>query len=419
MRSAMQEPIQPLNPADLTNAVPIILEPPAPLKNVPETDAGEMVKLDISKLPELDAKVNEFVMTILNNPVNTPTFDAKVKAIHQLGNAEIRASAQLSNRMLDRPAKSVDKALFDSSPIAKSLTQLRGLVEDLDPSKKGLTSSRRKLFGIIPMGKKSQDYFRQYESSQSHINAIIESLYNGKDELLKDNASIEQEKVTMWTLMQSLRQYIYIGKKIDERLEAQIDELQATDPEKARIVKEEMLFYVRQKNTDFLTQLAVNIQGYLALDMIRKNNLELIKGVDRATTTTISALRTAVMVAQALNNQKLVLDQINALNKTTSSLIESTSIMLKRQTAQIHEQASNSGVEVEKLQIAFNNIYDTMAAIDTFKVKALDNMKQTVNVLTQTVDKAQVYLDKAQQKTALEVAQNLHIDDKKLGEVKI
>ena len=418
MRSAMQEPIQPLNPPDLTKAVPIVLEPPAPLENVPKTDAGEMVKLDPNKLPELDAKVNEFVMAVLNNPVNTPTFDAKVKAIHQLGNAEIRASAQLSNRLLDRPAKSVDKALFDGSPIAKSLTQLRGLVEYLDPSKKGLTSSRRKLFGIIPIGKKSQDYFRQYESSQSHINAIIESLYNGKDELLKDNASIEQEKVTMWTLMQSLRQYIYVGKKIDERLEAQIDELQATDPEKARIVKEEMLFYVRQKNTDFLTQLAVNIQGYLALDMIRKNNLELIKGVDRATTTTISALRTAVMVAQALNNQKLVLDQINALN-TTSSLIESTSVMLKRQTAQIHEQASNSGVEVEKLQIAFNNIYDTMGAIDTFKVKALDNMKQTVNVLTQAVDKAQVYLDKAQQKTALEVAQNLHIEAKKWGEVKI
>ena len=170
---------------------------------------------------------------------------------------------------------------------------------------------------------------------------------------------------------------------------------------------------------DFLTQLAVNIQGYLALDMIRKNNLELIKGVDRATTTTISALRTAVMVAQALSNQKLVLDQINALNTTTSSLIESTSVMLKRQTAQIHEQASTSGIELEKLQKAFNNIYETMDAIDDFKVKALGNMQQTVNVLTQEVDKAQVYLDKANRKTAIEVANNLQIEDKSLGEVKI
>ena len=51
--------------------------------------------------------------------------------------------------------------------------------------------------------------------------------------------------------MQSIRQYIYVGKKIDEQLEQKVYAIEATDPEKARIIKEEMLFYVRQKNTDF------------------------------------------------------------------------------------------------------------------------------------------------------------------------
>jgi len=410
--------MQELTPPETTTPV-ITLEPPKPVAVVPQDEADQMVKLDQTKVPELDAKVNDFVMHVLQTPVNTSVFDEKVNAIHQLGSAEIRASAQIANRMLDRPAKSMDKALFDNSPIAKSLTELRGVVEDLDPSRQGSLDSPRKFLGIIPMGKTVQDYFRKYESSQTHINSIIESLYNGKDELMKDNAVIEQEKVNMWNLMQSLRQYIYVGKKIDERLEQKIGELEATDPEKARVVKEEMLFYVRQKNMDFLTQLAVNIQGYLALDMIRKNNLELIKGVDRATTTTISALRTAVMVSQALSSQKLVLDQINALNSTTSSLIESTSVLLKRQTAQVHEQASSSSVDMEKLQKAFNHIYETMDAIDDFKVKALGNMQQTVNVLTQEVDKAQTYLDRANRQTVIDVANNLQIDDKKLGEVKI
>ena len=321
--------------------------------------------------------------------------------------------------MLDRPAKSMDKALFDNSPIAKSLTELRSVVEELDPTRQGSLSSPRKFLGIIPMGKSVQDYFRKYQSSQTHINAIIESLYHSKDELMKDNASIEQEKVNMWALMQSLRQYIYVGQKIDERLEQKIGELEATDPEKARVVKEELLFYVRQKNMDFLTQLAVNIQGYLALDMIRKNNLELIKGVDRATTTTIAALRTAVMVSQALSSQKLVLDQINALNSTTSSLIESTSVMLKRQTAQVHEQASGSSVDLEKLQKSFNHIYETIQAIDAFKVKALGNMQQTLHVLTQEVDRAQTYLDRSNRQTVSEVANELQIDEEKLGNVKL
>ena len=397
----------------------ITLEAPQPVAVVPQDEADQLVKLDLTKVPELDAKVNDFVMHVLQTPVNTSVFDEKVKAIHQLGSAEIRASAQIANRMLDRPAKSMDKALFDNSPIAKSLTELRSVVEDLDPSRQGSLSSPRKFLGIIPMGKSVQDYFRKYQSSQTHINAIIESLYHGKDELMKDNARIEQEKVNMWALMQSLRQYIYVGQKIDERLEQKIGELEATDPEKARVVKEELLFYLRQKNMDFLTQLAVNIQGYLALDMIRKNNLELIKGVDRATTTTIAALRTAVMVSQALSSQKLVLDQINALNSTTSSLIESTSVMLKRQTAQLHEQASGSSVDLEKLQKSFNHIYETMHAIDVFKVKALGNMQQTLHVLTQEVDRAQTYLDRTNRQTVSEVANELQIDEEKLGNIKL
>ena len=397
----------------------ITLEAPQPVAVVPQDEADQLVKLDLTKVPELDAKVHDFVMHVLQTPVNTSVFDEKVNAIHQLGSAEIRASAQIANRMLDRPAKSMDKALFDNSPIAKSLTELRSVVEELDPTRQGSLSSPRKFLGIIPMGKSVQDYFRKYQSSQTHINAIIESLYHGKDELMKDNASIEQEKVNMWALMQSLRQYIYVGQKIDERLGQKIGELEATDPEKARVVKEELLFYVRQKNMDFLTQLAVNIQGYLALDMIRKNNLELIKGVDRATTTTIAALRTAVMVSQALSSQKLVLDQINALNSTTSSLIESTSVMLKRQTAQVHEQASGSSVDLEKLQKSFNHIYETIQAIDAFKVKALGNMQQTLHVLTQEVDRAQTYLDRSNRQTVSEVANELQIDEEKLGNVKL
>lgn len=401
-----------------TSTSTMTLEAPKPVAPVPQDDANQIVKLDESKIPDLNVKVDEFVTNVLSLPVGTPEFDEKVNAIHNLGSAEIRASAAISNRMLDRPAKSMSKGLFDNSPIAKSLTDLRGIVEDLDPGKQDLSTPRR-LLGLIPFGTKVQDYFRQYESAQTHINAVIESLYSGKDELMKDNAAIEQEKVNMWAMMQSLRQYIYVGKQIDEKLENKVIELEGKDPEKARVVKEEMLFYVRQKNTDFLTQLAVNIQGYLALDMIRKNNLELIKGVDRATTTTISALRTAVMVAQALTSQKLVLDQINALNKTTSSLIESTSAMLKRQSADIHQQASGSTVEVEKLQKAFANIYDTMDMIENYKVEALDGMKQTVNVLTQEVDKAQKYLDKVERKTVVEVAKEIDVTPEKLGEVTI
>ena len=176
------------------------------------------------------------------------------------------------------------------------------------------------------------DYFQKYQSSQAHLNAIINSLYHGQDELRQDNASIEQEKANLWAIMGRLRQYAYLAQHLDTALSAQIADIETTDPDRAKVLKEDLLFPVRQKVQDLLTQLAVSVQGYLALDLIRRNNVELIKGVDRATTTTVSALRTAVIVAQALSDQKLVLDQITALNTTTGNLIESTSTMLRQQS---------------------------------------------------------------------------------------
>jgi uncharacterized protein YaaN involved in tellurite resistance len=328
---------------------------------------------------------------------HSQAFADKVKDIGKLGDDDIRASAAVSNRLLEKPVAAMQHGgLTETSSVSKSLLDLRHQVEDLDPAKQGDLLSPRKLLGLIPFGAgdRLRDYFDKYRSSQGHIDAIITALYHGQDELQRDNAAIEQEKVNLWAVMGRLRQYSYLARTLDEALTAKIAAIEATDPDRARILKEDMLFSVRQKNQDLLTQLAVSVQGYLALDVIRRNNLELIKGVQRATTTTVSALRTAVIVAQALADQKLVLDQITALNTTTSNLIESTSELLHQQSGQINEQAASSTVDLAKLQAAFQNIYATMDEIDTFKVKALDTMQQTVTALSAEITKSQAYLDR-------------------------
>ncbi|MBN1584287.1 MAG: toxic anion resistance protein [Anaerolineae bacterium] len=374
---------------------PETLTPPEPVAVVEQEQADGMVKLQPTTLQKLDDKAQEFVSIIVKADVHSQPFEDRIAAIHNLGTKEIRASASVSNRMLERPVKAMESGMFDeSSSVSRSLVELRTTVEDLDPASQGDLLSPRKILGLIPFGNRLRNYFMKYQSSQAHINAIINNLNKSQDELRKDNAVIEQEKANMWQLMEQLQQYVYVGKQIDASLETHVVEIEARDPEKARIIKEEMLFYVRQKVQDLLTQLAVNIQGYLALDMIRKNNLELIKGVDRATTTTVSALRTAVMVAQALANQKLVLDQITALRTTTSNLIESTSVLLKQQTADIHREATVATVNMEQLQAAFSNIYETMDMIANYKVEALDTMQQTVQTLSSEVDRAQSYLDR-------------------------
>ncbi|WP_267434048.1 toxic anion resistance protein [Sphingomonas sp. GM_Shp_1] len=370
----------------------LTLTPPDPVPTVAPSQAAGLVPVDDKTRTQLEQKVDGFVAELIAQDVNSPEFGRRVDAITAMGQKEIREAAGQSNRFLDRPVKAMD----GETGVGKDLTELRRVVESLDPGRQGNLSAPRKLLGILPFGNKMRDYFDGYRSSQTHIAAILKSLASGRDELLMDNAAIDTERANLWSAMGRLEQMIHLSKAMDAKLEDAANELDHTDPAKAKAIRETALFYTRQRTQDLLTQMAVTVQGYLALDLVKKNNVELVKGVDRASTTTVSALRTAVTVAQALANQKLVLDQITALNTTTANIIDSTGKLLRSQTAQIHEQAAASTIPLETLQRAFQNIYDTMDAIDSFKLKALDSMKTTVNTLGQEVEKSKGYIARAE-----------------------
>jgi uncharacterized protein YaaN involved in tellurite resistance len=370
-------------------ATKLKLDPPEALQPVPVAEAAGLVPLKTEETTELDKRVGQFVDELAALDANSPDFGKKVDQLTAMGRKEIAEAAGASNRFLDRPVKAIDK----DTGIGADLTELRRTVEALDPKE---ATKTRKLLGIIPFGNRVDRYFDKYRSSQTHISKILNSLGNGKDELLMDNAAIDTERANLWKTMHKLEQMVHISKTLDQRLEDKANELDATDPAKAKAIRETALFYTRQRTTDLLTQMAVTVQGYLALDLVKKNNVELVKGVDRASTTTVAALRTAVTVAQAMTNQKLVLEQIGALNTTTAGMIDSTGEMLRTQTGAIHEQAASSTIPLETLQRAFQNIYDTMDQIDQFKLQALGNMKQTVETLGKEVEKSKGYIARAE-----------------------
>jgi uncharacterized protein YaaN involved in tellurite resistance len=373
----------------------LTLTPPPPVPAVRPEKAAGLVPVDSEQKSKLEAKVQKFIDDLVAQDVNSPEFGRCVDQITHMGRREIAEASGQSNRFLERPVRAMD----ETSGVGTDLAQLRRTVEDLDPSKRGNLLAPRKLFGIIPFGNRLRGYFDSYKSAQSHISAILARLQGGKDELLMDNAAIDVERQNLWQALGRLEQMIYMSKALDTQLEARAAELEASDPAKAKAIRENPLFYVRQRTQDLLTQMAVSVQGYLALDLVKKNNVELIKGVDRASTTTVGALRTAVTVAQALTNQKLVLDQITALNTTTANMIDATGEMLRDNTARVHEQAVSATIPLETLSRAFQNIYDTMDSIDTFKLKALDNMKQTVATLESEVSKSKGYIARAQQQS--------------------
>ena len=296
-------------PAPLTppEGAPLTLTAPAPPSPIVATQAPAMApQVDPATIPQLDSKVDSFLSALMTAQTRSPEFAKQAADVRAMGDADIRRAAETSNRLLQTPVRALKEGgVAEGSKVGNTLLELRRTVEGLDPSR---ATGTRKFLGVIPFGDKIVDYFRRYESAQGHLNGILHALRNGQDELTKDNVALNLEKQNLWGTMGRLNAYIYVAERLDARLAATISQLEISDPERAKALSQDVLFYVRQKHQDLLTQLAVSIQSYLAIDIIIKNNIELIKGVDRASTTTISALRTAVIVAQALGNQKLVLD---------------------------------------------------------------------------------------------------------------
>jgi uncharacterized protein YaaN involved in tellurite resistance len=386
-------------PAAAASGTALVLAPPAPVPVVKDDEAAGAVPVDDAKKAELAAKAQAFATELAAMDMRSPAFTQKIDSITSMGEKDLRASAAVSSRMLDRPAAVVNAGKGRGgndaqTRVSSTLVDLRATVTELDPGRADL-GGVKKVLKFIPGRDKIERYFAKYQSAQSHLNAIIKALDSGQDELRKDNASIETEKANMWTTMGKLSEYNQLATALDEAVTQKVAELEAAGrTDDAMTLKSDGLFAIRQRRQDIMTQMAVAVQGYMALDLVRKNNVELVKGVDRAQTTTVAALRTAVIVAQALSRQKLVLDQITALNTTTSNLIESTSNQLRIQGAEINQQAASSTIDLQKLQTAFDNVFQTMDAIDTFRAQAVDSMSQTVTALEGQIERAKPYLER-------------------------
>ncbi|MFH8840196.1 toxic anion resistance protein [Streptomyces sp. NPDC017868] len=381
---------------------PLVLTPPEPVPAVRAEQASGLVPLDESVRTEMSRRAEEYVGALSGLDPRSPEFAGRVDEITALGAGEMRSAAQQSNRMLDRTVRSLSEGAGGGDAQARvgsSLVELRRTVEDLDP-RDTPAKGFKGLLSKLPGGNKLRDHVARYASSQATLNRIVDALRSGRDELHRDNAALRTERARLWETMGKLQEYAVLTDALDAAVEERI--ALAPDPARADALRADVLFPVRQKHQDLLTQLAVCAQGYLAMDVVRRNNDELIKGVERAATTTVSALRIAVMLAAALENQRKVTEQVKALRSTTEKLIGGNAAMLEGQAGEIQRIAADPAVGAETLRTAFQQIYRTLDAIDTYKARATESMAATVESLTAELQEASAHLERSHRTSSLE-----------------
>ncbi len=325
------------------------------LQAVAEGNVAEILTLDIGEIAQ-----KKFIL----------------QSIESFGADSMKSSAA-KNSMLQMTVGSLSRDGDEGGVVAKGLMELHRELEDLDPSLIDFTKTG--ILGLVfnPV----RAYFARYQKAESAIVEIIASLDKGKKSLKNDNTTLEIEQQALRDLTRKLMKEVQLGVLMNESIEKQIDAARSRneEPEKIKFVAEEILFPLRQRIMDMQQMIVVNQQGVMATEVVIRNNKELIRGVDRAKTVTISALRIGVMVAGALYNQKIVLKKIQMLNETTNSIISGTSHMLKVQGAEIQRQSMEATVSVETLKNAFADVMEALDSISCYKQEALPGMRDTVN----------------------------------------
>lgn len=329
---------------------------------------------------ELRAKARELASRLMAiDPADESSKEASRQAVEGMGR-DLQKGAATKSRMLQAPIRELSQNAEDGGPVANALVDLRVEVEKLDPASVDLSPGWvTRTVGLIPgIGTPLKRYFMRYESSQTVIDAILKSLEKGRDQLKRDNVTLSEDQKAMRQLTLSLTEQVSLAMSLDEEIARALTAEIAVDDPRRRFIEEELLFNLRQRTMDLQQQLAVNQQGVLATELIIRNNRELIRGVDRAIDVTVSALQVAVTVALALAHQKIVLDKVEAINRTTSDLIAGTAERLRTQGTEIHRQASSTMLDMESLRSAFANITGALDEISRYRREALPQMASNI-----------------------------------------
>ena len=352
----------------------------------------EAVKPEKEEVKKLKVLSDNNVEAVMNLDMDSLE-DRKLilKSIDEFGLDTMQKSSQ-KNALLEVSIKNLSKMGDEGAEVAIGLTELQRAMKDLDPSMIDFT--KKGFFGRV--ANPIRTYFDKYQKADNVINDIMESLEKGKITLKNDNTTLEIEELSMRDLTKKLAKEIEMGIMMDEEISDALNKAKVNndDPDRISFVSEEILFPLRQRIMDMQQMIVVNQQGIIAIEVIRRNNKELIRGVDRAKNVTISALRTATIVASALYNQKIVLKKIDLLNKTTNDLISGTSKMLKEQGAEIQRQSIESNISVDTLKSAFSDTLEALNAISSYKQEALPRLKETISQFKELADLGEKQISK-------------------------
>lgn len=364
---------------------PLVLQAPDVVQPVPVAKVTGAVKLPDAMKTKVEGQLDSFITSLMEGDPNSDEFKNKLDQAFSLGRKEIADSTTLSNRFTKMNFR--DAA---DTPAYQAISNMRILFDDLNPAKQGDLFKPNTILGIpIPFGNKLAAYLRRYESADSQLSSLQTNILEAKDEIAKDVAEMGVARQQLWASLEKLEGASYFIRSLDERLSKTISDMKSTEPDRARALEQEVLYYVRQNLGDVQAAQALAINAYNVLSELRKTGRETINGCDRVSTLGMAALSVAVTLARATGNQIKVQQMLSGAKSDINNLISATGDALNAHVDATAKFASEPLLGVQELQNMFDKTFSAMDKMEKYRSEALVTMQTNNQMMRDQLVKAQ------------------------------
>jgi hypothetical protein len=257
----------------------------------PNAELAFTGELSPQALADIEATAGPFVDALLSAAPGSDGYRRAIRAIDGLGDREVRTTTRIVAAFHERPRQALRDVLADQAPLRRNLELLNRTARDVEGVASHPAIATTELATAI-------------RRAETCVREVVPALEAAGQALEQDNAELAQQERALWAEILTLRRYAALAARLDDLIVDRIASIEADDDSLARSLRDDVLLAVRRRRRDVLLQLAVASQGYAALRLIEQDNLQVIWAIRGATTTTVTALRIALLVAQTMGDRR-------------------------------------------------------------------------------------------------------------------
>lgn len=354
------------------------LEPPQAVSiPTPAQAVGTLVPLapDVKKDVDTNivARVNDFVTRIGSADLQSDAFRTMLDKAFSAGRKEV---ADTTNFINGNPIlKQTTFKDIDSSGEAKAMREISSILAKANPKGQDLLGPVKVLGITLPFGNKLRSYCDNFKPMGERLTELTQVLDVEEDNMRREIAEYDVVESQLYATVQRLDRATEYLSLLDGQLESEVQHLVTSNPEKAKVVSEEVLFYVRGNLSDVTTVKILAIVGLGQIRQLRHTGRMTLRATNRVKTLGMSALAIAQTMAIAAYKQKKRMELNAEVQTAVNDVIAGVGDTILEHTKMVIEFESNPVFGLQALEASIDKTTEAVNLFNTFRATAVVTMK--------------------------------------------